>query len=489
VAPSTGPLRFPPFTLDPKRHVLTRDGDDVPLSPHLVDILIHLASRPGEIVTKDALLERFWPDVHITDNTLTRAIADIRKALADDPGSPRFIQTIARRGYRFVGALETPVVTDPLDPFREWARGRLSLEALDATRLPEAVASFESAVAAAPDYAPAHAGLANAYFLQFERTRAQNAPDREPLDRARRQAQRACEIDPALGEAWGTLAFVLTAVGEGEEARAAGRRASALEPTSWRHHFRLAIASWGEERLRAVDRTLSLFPDFAPARFLAAMVFIARQAFGPATDAAAAGASAQAGQTVGDGTAFPAIGLHWLHGLLLLRNGQIGASLKAFAREIDGATPTRIYGDEFRVNAQIAAGFAHLAAKDPPGATDAFRAALEIFPRNGRALIGLYQALSDTVLAPESHRLLPQIEQSIAELSAGGRRVEAAIVTAAACAARGEIDAGCATLQTLLDAAPPGQAGWLLPVDPALAPLRSAPGFSRIAAQLSARAS
>src|SRR5262245_42956068 len=249
-----------------------REGDDVPLSPHLVDILTFLARRAGEIVSKDTLLAAFWPDVHVTENTLTRAIADIRKALGDDPGEPRFIQTVARRGYRFVGSFDNsrdavPDVSssaspgggdrepalDVADPFREWVRGQLSLETLDATKLPATIRAFQRAVAATPDYAPAHVGLANAFFLTYESTRAQNAPDREPLKQAVDCARRGCELDPALGEAWATLGFVLTAAGQGEEARAAARRAAALEPTSWRHHFRLGIASWGEERLRAVD--------------------------------------------------------------------------------------------------------------------------------------------------------------------------------------------------------------------------------------------
>ena len=485
-----------------------RGDDDVALSPHLVDILTFLAHRAGEIVSKDALLEAFWPDVHVTENTLTRAIADIRKALGDDPSEPRFIQTVARRGYRFVATLEPwrerssgislrnmgsrsePVGSagEPEDPFREWVRGRLSLEMLDATKLPEAVTAFEHAVAATPDYAPAHAGLANAFLLTYESTRAQNAPNREPLTRAVLAARRACELDPALGEAWATLGFVLTAAGQGEEARAAARRAAALEPTSWRHHFRLGVASWGEERLRAVDRTLSLLPNFAPGRFLAAMVFIARQAFEPAMVAAVQGSAAQAREIDSDGVPFPSVGLHWLHGLLLLRLRQVGPAITEFGREIDASRHGRIYADEFRVNAQVAAGFAHLSVNDATGATEAFRSALETLPRNGRALIGLYLALATTSLAPETHLLLTRIDEVVAELGAGGRLGEAAIISAATSAARGDLQAGCLVLQRLLDTAPPGQAGWLISIDPALASLRAAAGFDDLIAKLAARA-
>jgi DNA-binding winged helix-turn-helix (wHTH) protein len=480
-------LRFDAFAIDLERHVLSHDGHDVTLSPHLVDILAHLASHAGELVTKDDLRERFWPDVNVTENTLTRAIADIRKALGERAADPRFIQTVARRGYRFVGARARPLVSGE-DPLREFVRGRAALEALDATRLSEAVHAFEQAVAAMPDYAPAHTGLASGCLLQYEATRASNIPDRDPLLRAITHARRACDLDPSLGEAWATLGYVLVAAGQLEEARVVTRRAAALEPSSWRHQFRLSVATWGEERLRACDRTLSLLPDFAPARFAIAMVFTARQAFARALMAASAGATAQSRQPRHEAALFPAVGLHWLRGLLLLRERQVGLAIESFAREMDGLPDAQIYAGEFRVHAQIAAGFAHLAADDATGAIDAFRIALETAPRNGRALIGLYSALRRTSLSREAQLLQPQIEEAVTELVAGHRLVEASLVRAAAEVSRGEIDAACTTLERLLESAPPGHAGWQIPIDPALAPIRSHPTYPRIVALLAARA-
>ena len=501
--------RFGPFVADRTTYRVS-DGDRLlELTPKLLDLLFYLLDRPATLVPREDLLEGVWPGANVTDNALAQAISDLRDALDDSPASPKYIRTVARRGYRFVAAFEPArevgraagspskaasksedVGSSPAeDPFREWVRGRLSLEMLHATKLPEAIKAFEHAVAATPEYAPAHAGLANAFLLTYETTRAHNAPNREPLTRAVLAARRACELDPSLGEAWATLGFVLTAAGQGEEARAAARRAAALEPTSWRHHFRLGVASWGEERLRAVDRTLSLLPNFAPGRFLAAMVFIARQAFEPAMVAAVQGSVAQAREIDSDGVPFPSVGLHWLHGLLLLRLGQIGPAITEFGREIDAARHDRIYADEFRVNAQVAAGFAHLSVNDATGATEAFRSALETLPRNGRALLGLYQALANTSLAPETHLLLARVEEVVAELGTGGRLGEAALISAATSAARGDLDSGCSVLHRLLDSAPPGQAGWLISIDPALAPLRKAPGFDDLIAKLAARAS
>ena len=453
------------------------------MSPRLVEILAFLVTHSGETVSKEQLLDQFWADVNVTENTLTRAIADIRKALDDDAGQPKFIQTVSRRGYRFVATATAP------DPFEEWAKGRLSLETLDAARLNEATAAFERAVEASPHYAPAHAGIANACFLKFEISRCENRPDHSALERAVTHARRATELDPSLGEAWATLAVTLAASGDVEHSRAAARRAIVAEPTSWRHQFRLAMTSWGEERLTAVDRTLSLLPDFAPARFVASMVFIARQAFRAAEDVVAKGATSQSRQAGATDSLFPAFGLHWLSGLLQLRTRAIGGALVAFAKELDEARETSVYFREFRVNALIGAGYAHLAIDDAGGATEAFRSALELLPTNGRALLGFEQALSRTGFAAESALLLPRINRAVEELRSGGRLTEAALVTAANLTAHQQHGTAIQILEELLARAPAGHTGWLIPIDPSLAPLREHAEFERVLARLATRAS
>jgi DNA-binding winged helix-turn-helix (wHTH) protein len=59
----------------------------------------HLASNPGALMSKDTMLDLFWPDAHVAENTVDRTIARIRKALDDDAGRPTFIQTISGEGY------------------------------------------------------------------------------------------------------------------------------------------------------------------------------------------------------------------------------------------------------------------------------------------------------------------------------------------------------------------------------------------------------
>src|SRR4030095_10714424 len=136
---------------------------------------------------------------------------------------------------------------------------------------------FEGVLATAPDQASAHVGLANACIMQFDMKRTSEQPDVSALEAAALHAREACRLGADYGEAWATLGFVLDRTGRRVDALAASRRATPLEPDNWRHHFRLAYVSWGEERLRESHRTLALMPGFPLAHWLAATVHVARQ--------------------------------------------------------------------------------------------------------------------------------------------------------------------------------------------------------------------
>ncbi len=80
-----------------------RRGDDIArVEPKLMDVLLFLADQPGQVVSKDDIAEAVWPGVFVTESVITRAIAGLRRALEDDARSPRFIETIAKRGYRLL---------------------------------------------------------------------------------------------------------------------------------------------------------------------------------------------------------------------------------------------------------------------------------------------------------------------------------------------------------------------------------------------------
>ena len=104
--PTAASYKFGPFLVDGGAYRLIRDGENVPLSPKIIDLLLFLAARPSVLVSKDELFRALWPDVAVTDNALTQAVSELRQALGDDASNPKYVQTVARRGYRFISAVE-----------------------------------------------------------------------------------------------------------------------------------------------------------------------------------------------------------------------------------------------------------------------------------------------------------------------------------------------------------------------------------------------
>lgn len=101
-------LRFDAFELDEADARLTCAGKAVPLAPKPFAVLCALARTPRTLVTKNALLDTVWGHRFVTDSVIKSAISELRAALGDDPKDPRFIETVSRRGYRFVAALDGP---------------------------------------------------------------------------------------------------------------------------------------------------------------------------------------------------------------------------------------------------------------------------------------------------------------------------------------------------------------------------------------------
>ncbi|HEX5887079.1 MAG TPA: transcriptional regulator, partial [Pyrinomonadaceae bacterium] len=85
--------------------VLLRDGEIVPLTPKVFDILMTLVENSGQVVSKESLMKRVWPDTYVEEGNLTQNISLLRKALGESPGGVQFIETVPRRGYRFVAAI------------------------------------------------------------------------------------------------------------------------------------------------------------------------------------------------------------------------------------------------------------------------------------------------------------------------------------------------------------------------------------------------
>ena len=90
------------FRIDLRTMSLSKQGETVPVEPKVFDVLRCLIEHRDRVLTKDELLDLAWPDTFVTPNALTRAIAQLRKALGDDAGESTFIATLSKRGYRWV---------------------------------------------------------------------------------------------------------------------------------------------------------------------------------------------------------------------------------------------------------------------------------------------------------------------------------------------------------------------------------------------------
>jgi DNA-binding winged helix-turn-helix (wHTH) protein len=464
--------RFGPFQLDSGRRRLLRGTDPVLVPDRHLEILLQLAANAGQTISKDDLIAAAWQDVAVADNSIEQAISSLRKMLGTQADGAPYIETLTRRGYRFSAAVERGKTRESdasldalLAPYRAFVEGRAALETLDRDAVTHAGAAFAQALQAEPDYAAAHVGMANACALSFESTRAHAVPDVEALRRAVHHAREGCRLDPSSGEAWSTLAFVLHRNSSGAEAIAAARKAVTLDGGNWHHHLRLAFVSWGEERLRAAHRVLTLCPGLALAHWFAATVFVARQAFDAAVDELRAGCASQDAQRTESGR-FKAVGLHLLHGLVLAARGDEDTALEEFARELEFESEGQLYARECAANTWYAIGAMHLNAGRREDADAAFREALNRMPGHplAGALCGGRQQLPTT------------------------NNMDVAMAAAAALALDGKHDDAARLCGEALVQAEPGPAGWILPVEPLLKPLRHPDAWARTLAILRDRA-
>ncbi len=633
--------RFGPFTVDAGSYRLLRGSDVIPLSPKIIDLLLYLVARQSSLVPKDELFAALWPDVAVTDNALTQAVSELRQALGDDASKPTYIQTVARRGYRFIASVEVgvpgppapePVIEAParakapaiavmdfanvstdrefawlssgiaetvtndlraagtlriidrvrvveavrrtgpelaalradlhldlavvgsfqrsgdrlritarvvdaasgealaeakadgaleqvfdlqdriveqfaetlgtagsdvtasrphretssLEAYQAFTEGRVRLESLDAALVPGAIADFERAVVLDPRYALAHVGLGNARFWQYEMSRARNQPDAALLARAIDHVQRAIELERDLAEAHATYAFLLVSAGRFSEARAAARRAVALEPGYWGNQFRLAHAEWGEDRLRTLARAMELYPDFPFAHFEAAMVHIARGGLDRAESVLREGTIVQDRQA-NLRQRYPAKGLHWLLGLVRLAKRDPKEARAEFDREI-AVGPTQLYAAEFAMNAYDGAGFVALETGDAADAVRMFRKALELFPEHARSLVGLGAALAASGDKRAADAAFKHATGAIDALRQGGRGSEATIAGAFMHAVCGRSEEAIASLKRLVDRPELPFTGWTIPIEPLFASVRQRADFQGVLATLARHA-
>ena len=487
--PVGGRFVFDRFELDPARRRLTASGEPLAVSERQLDVLLLLVARAGHIISKDDLLQAGWKDVAVGDNSIEQAISSLRRLLGSHPSGAAYIETVPRRGYRFgrdverVASRESDAGLDALlAPHRAFIEGRAALETLERDGVGRARAVFEDALRSAPGYASAHIGMANACVMQFEMTRADPVPDAAAVALAATHAREACRLDPQAAEAWATLGFVLDRTGDRLDARAASQRAVSLEPDNWRHQFRLSYVSWGEERLRAAHRTLALLPDFPMAHWLAATVHVARQVLSEAERELDAGLLTQAGQPIG-GSRFNAVALHWMRGLIYLARGDDRRALDEFESELSLEHAGQLYARECAANTWYAVGALRLRQGRTADASAAFARAMERIATHPMARAGLVAAGAPDPIA--------QAASGTASRQPGGHApsIDAAVFQAAQLVAAGAHAAAAGLVAEALAGAAPGNAGWLLPIEPLLHVTARPEIWARALAHLRNRAS
>lgn len=376
--------------------------------------------------------------------------------------------------------------TSNLDAYRAYTEGWLKVEALDTNLVTAAIEDFGRAIRADTQFAQAFAGLANAELVAYEMSRQTPEPDRAALASGIEHAEHAVRLAPELAEGHATLSFLLTSAARHEEAQASAKRAVALEPDNWRHQYRLGHATWGSARIRALERAIALYPQFAYARLEMAMVHVARGQFDAAAALVRQGAAEQDLQA-GAGRRFPGMGFHWLLGTLLALEGNHDEAIAEFNRELERVAPRRLYGPEYGAVALYWRGYSELALGRVPEALSSFEAVggwIEAHPRGPLGGADAHRRLGDS---PAGGDALERARRACDHFAETGRPSDAHLMRAIEAAGSGDATSAIAALEKIVSQ-PPSAAGWTIPVEPAFRPLYAAPGFAQILTRLAERA-
>ena len=115
--------RFGHFEFDDRRRCLRARGQPVRLSGQTLDLLCLLLEKPGELITREEIERRLWPDTNVDfDHSLDVVVSRLRTVLGDKGPSSRYIETVPRRGYRFAEPVTTNLEARPANAPRDWKR-------------------------------------------------------------------------------------------------------------------------------------------------------------------------------------------------------------------------------------------------------------------------------------------------------------------------------------------------------------------------------
>jgi DNA-binding winged helix-turn-helix (wHTH) protein len=131
--------RFGRFRIDSQSRVLYRDDERIAVPPKTADLLLALLGRDGELITRDELMQSVWPDTFVEDNNLAKHIFLLRKTLGANDQGVAYIETVPKRGYRFIGPVEREQSSEfPVIGFENHAREQIVIEETEETAAPPA---------------------------------------------------------------------------------------------------------------------------------------------------------------------------------------------------------------------------------------------------------------------------------------------------------------------------------------------------------------
>lgn len=500
---------FGPFALDRDRRQLRLRDQPLFVTDRHLDVLLALTRKPGVIISKRHLIETAWRGAGVTPNSVYRAIKDLRETLGVMPDGGAYIETHNGRGFRFAApitrvpspaaatsppdlpagavnpavppASPAPLPGEPerdgvgvslierlLAPHLASMTGRSALESFSAPAIARARAEYERLVIEQPNEPRYRVGLATACMMLYEATRADDPPDLAALSLAETQARMACRKAPECADAWAVLAHAIhrqkkyqpaTGTSADDEDVAAAREAIRLEPEEWRHRLLLAFVSGGRERLIAALSAARKHPGLLIASWFIASVYVARVALVPAREELQRACDALDAQQ-GASTAFGAIGLHLLLGLVMGADDELDGADARLAREIESAPGNHLFARESTANGWYARGALAWRAGHRERAIAALKQALVILPSHFLARVVLAAITGDG--SPE---LLARIEAG--QLTIGP--TEAALVHAVILSLQGRHEEAAGVCERALQQQRTGPGAlWLIAVEPIL---------------------
>jgi DNA-binding winged helix-turn-helix (wHTH) protein len=201
---------FGEFTFDAAGRELRRSGQALALTPKAHDVLAALVKNAPRLVTKRELLDQVWRDSFVEEGVVAVHISAIRKALGDR--DRRYIETVSRAGYRFIGRVDAApewrfgILPANAEVYELVGRGRAHLMSASFGEIGKSIEAFSDAIALDSTWSAAHAGLAWAYCAQAQ---FRLVPPQVAYEQARAAALRALAMDQASADAQVTLATVL----------------------------------------------------------------------------------------------------------------------------------------------------------------------------------------------------------------------------------------------------------------------------------------